>query len=256
MRRTAALLAGAALFGGAAVLTAPAALAAPAPAGSASSVASSPDARVAAGCQAYVTTWNNAAGTCTGIDPRQSWAVIASCEYWDAGHTHRYSRGTSSSLMVGDGTAYAPCALTEDVVAPFIHYGELIPAGPVGPITGYAGKCVDVKGGSTADRTPVQIYDCNGTNSQKWKIAEDGTVRSLGKCLDVTGAGTANGTKVQLYACNGTGAQKWAVRADGSILNPQSGRCLDNLGFVATNGNQLGIWDCNGLENQIWHVPA
>ncbi|MEK2488936.1 ricin-type beta-trefoil lectin domain protein [Kitasatospora purpeofusca] len=247
MRRTPALLSAAAVLGAAASLSAPA-VAAPA------NVAAAP---AAAGCQAYyVPSTNSAGGTCSGIDPRQSWAVLATCEYWNPAHTQKTVRGTSSSLMTGDGTAYAPCAVTEDVVGPFIHYGELIPAGPVGPITGYADKCVDVKGASSADRTPVQIYDCNGSNAQKWKIAEDGTVRAFNRCLDVAGGATANGTKVQLYSCNGTGAQQWRVRADGSILNPVSGRCLDDLGFSTTNGNQLGIWDCNGAANQVWHVPA
>ncbi|MFE6749722.1 ricin-type beta-trefoil lectin domain protein [Kitasatospora purpeofusca] len=243
MRRTSVLLSAAAVLGAAAALSAP-----PAPATAAP---------VAAGCQAYyVPATNGAGGTCSGIDPRQSWAVLATCEYWNPTHTQKTVRGTSSPLMVGDGTAYAPCAVTETVVLPFIHYGELIPAGPVGPITGYADKCVDVKGASSADRTPVQIYDCNGSNAQKWKIAEDGTVRAFNRCLDVAGGATANGTKVQLYTCNGTGAQQWRVRADGSLLNPVSGRCLDDLGFSTTNGNQLGIWDCNGAANQVWHVPV
>ncbi|MFJ4090530.1 ricin-type beta-trefoil lectin domain protein [Kitasatospora sp. NPDC089913] len=243
MRRTSVLLTAAAVLGAAASFSVP--LAAPAAA-----------APAAAGCQAYVVpAINNAAGTCSGIDPRQSWAVMASCDYWDYNHVRR-SRPTASALMLGDGTAYAPCGLTEDIVSPFIYYGELVPNGPVGPISGYAGKCVDVKNGTSADRTPVQIFACNGTAAQQWKIAEDGTIRALNKCLDVAAAGTTNGTKVQLYTCNRTGAQQWRVRADGSILNPASGRCLDNLGFSTTDGNQLGIWDCNGLENQIWHVPA
>ncbi|MFJ8429913.1 ricin-type beta-trefoil lectin domain protein [Kitasatospora sp. NPDC094019] len=243
MRRTSVLLTAAAVLGAAASLSAPATGATAAPA--------------AAGCQAYFApSLYSAAGTCSGIDPRQTWAVLATCEYWNPSHTERTVRGTSSRLMTGDGTAYAPCALTEDVVNPFIHYGELVPNGPVGPISGYAGKCVDVRNGSTADRTPVQIFACNGTAAQQWRISEDGTIRALGKCLDVAAAGTANGTFAQLYTCNRTGAQQWKVRADGSILNPSSGRCLDNLGFSSTDGNQLGIWDCNGLENQVWHVPA
>ncbi|MFD0346978.1 ricin-type beta-trefoil lectin domain protein [Kitasatospora aburaviensis] len=138
----------------------------------------------------------------------------------------------------------------------WITYGPAVPAGPVGQISGYADKCVDVKGGTNANGTPVQIWDCLGNAAQRWKIGTDGTIRALGKCLDVQGGNTGNATRVQVYDCNGTGAQQWQVRADGSILNPQSGRCLDDLGFSTTNGNQLGIWDCNGAANQVWHVPA
>ena len=32
-----------------------------------------------------------------------------------------------------------------------------------------ANKCVEVRGGFTADGTPIQIFDCNGTASQKWQ---------------------------------------------------------------------------------------
>ncbi|MFF2656519.1 ricin-type beta-trefoil lectin domain protein [Kitasatospora sp. NPDC058032] len=242
MRRTAALLSSAALLGAAASLAAPATGAQ----------------ALAGGCGASVAGWS-AYGTCSGIDPLQTWYVSATCQWWNAQHTVQFSRGTFSGVVVGDGSAVAPCGVNETVSFPYIVFGAKLPpqpAGPVGQITGYAGKCVDVKGASSNDGTPVQIYDCNGTNAQQWKIGADGTIRDFLKCMDVSGGGTANGTKVQLYTCNGSGAQQWQVRADGSIYNPQSGRCLDDLGFSTANGNQLGIWDCNGAENQVWHVPA
>ncbi|MEY9907258.1 alpha-L-fucosidase [Catenulispora sp. MAP12-49] len=123
-----------------------------------------------------------------------------------------------------------------------------------GPITGYQGLCMDVRGASSADRTPVQLYGCNGTGAQQWTEPGDGTVTALGKCLDVTAGGTANGTLVQLYSCNGTGAQQWQPRPDGTMLNPQSGRCLDDTAFGGA-GTQLEIWDCNGGTNQKWTQP-
>ncbi|WP_395296653.1 ricin-type beta-trefoil lectin domain protein [Kitasatospora hibisci] len=241
MRRTAALFSGAALLGAAAVFAAPAA-----------------DAQAAGGCYAYTGGWN-AYGACSGIDPLQTWYVTATCQYWNADHTVQFSRPVNGFVVAGDGTSVASCGINDTVLFPRVVYAGRLPtqpAGPVGQITGYADKCVDVKGASSSDRTPVQIYDCNGTNAQQWKIATDGTIRALNKCLDVAGGNTANGTKVQLYSCNGTGAQQWRVRADGSILNPQSGRCLDDLGFSTANGNQLGIWDCNGAANQVWQVPS
>ncbi|MEU8383379.1 family 16 glycosylhydrolase, partial [Streptosporangium sp. NPDC048865] len=75
--------------------------------------------------------------------------------------------------------------------------------GRTGQITGIGGKCVDVAGASSANGTPVQLYDCNGTAAQQWTLGTDGTVRALGKCLDVTAASTANGAQIQLYDCNG-----------------------------------------------------
>jgi hypothetical protein len=77
-----------------------------------------------------------------------------------------------------------------------------------GALTGLAGKCLDVAGADSADGTPVQLYDCNGTAAQQWTVGGDGTVRALGKCLDVTGNSTADGAKAQLWSCTGGANQK------------------------------------------------
>ncbi|MFJ3792483.1 RICIN domain-containing protein [Kitasatospora sp. NPDC090091] len=251
MRRTAALFA-TALLAGAAALTAPAAGAAenPAPA-AAQSATTVPGPGGVGSC-----TESGPSATCTGLDPMQTWSVGGTCATWDF-NTNMYTFSPAyGATVTGDGTASAGCFGMGMWWGGGVYFGPAVPAGPVGRISGYADKCVDVRGGSTANGTPVQIWDCLGNVNQKWKIGTDGTVRALGRCLDVQGGRTGNATRVQIYDCNGTGAQQWRVRADGSILNPQSGRCLDDLGFSTTNGNQLGIWDCNGAANQVWHVPA
>jgi alpha-L-fucosidase len=127
---------------------------------------------------------------------------------------------------------------------------------PTGPIrSGIAGKCADVNGGSNADETHVQIWDCNGTAAQNWTVAGDGTLRMFGKCMDIYGGASVGGSRVQLYTCNGGGNQQWRP-VNGTLVNPQSGRCLDDPGFSATNGTQLVIWDCNGGANQRWTLPS
>jgi chitinase len=123
-----------------------------------------------------------------------------------------------------------------------------------GPITGYAGLCVDVRSASSANFTPVQVYTCNGTNAQQW-TASASTLQALGKCLDINAGGTTDGTTVDLYDCNGTGAQVWQHQSDGAFLNPQSGKCLDDTNLSTTPGTQLQIWDCNGNANQSWSLP-
>jgi alpha-L-fucosidase len=137
----------------------------------------------------------------------------------------------------------------------FLRAAGSAPAGGTGPITsGIAGKCVDDNGGSSADETPVQIWDCNGTAAQSWSIPGDGTIQIFGKCLDIFGGSSSNGAKVQLYTCNGGGNQQWQA-VNGTLVNPQSGRCLDDPGFSTANGTQLIIWDCNGGTNQKWTAP-
>ncbi|MEU5312169.1 family 16 glycosylhydrolase [Streptomyces sp. NPDC021562] len=119
-------------------------------------------------------------------------------------------------------------------------------------IRGLAGKCVDVAGANSANGTPVQLYDCNGTAAQQWTVGSDGTIRALGKCLDVTSGGTTDGTPVQLYDCNGTAAQTWAVSSAHDIVNPQANKCLDVTGNTSANATRLQIWTCTGAANQKW----
>jgi len=126
---------------------------------------------------------------------------------------------------------------------------------PTGAITGYAGLCVDVRGASSANFTPVQVYTCNGTGAQQWTVAAGNTLQALGKCMDINGGGTSNGTTVDLYDCNGTGAQVWQPQSGGALYNPQSGKCLDDTGWSTTPGTQLQIWSCTGNANQHWALP-
>ncbi|MYR46420.1 family 16 glycosylhydrolase [Streptomyces sp. SID5910] len=123
-----------------------------------------------------------------------------------------------------------------------------------GAIRGLAGKCVDVAAANTANGTPVQLYDCNGTAAQRWTVGSDGTIRALGKCLDVDAGGTADGTVVQLWDCNGSAAQRWVVTAARDIVNPQADKCLDVTGNSSANGTRLQIWTCTGGANQKWTV--
>ncbi|MEU7026147.1 family 16 glycosylhydrolase [Streptomyces sp. NPDC046275] len=151
-----------------------------------------------------------------------------------------------------DGSTPMPNTLTVD----YVRVTNEQPAPPTGgsPITGLAGKCVDVAGANPANGTPVQLYDCNGTPAQQWTVNADGTIRALGKCLDVTAGPTADGTKIQLYDCNGTGAQKWRVEAAKDIVNVPADKCLDVPNSNAANGTRLQIWTCNGTAAQKWTV--
>ncbi len=254
MRRTTALLATALLAGAAALTTAPAAGAAEA-AMPASSAPAGAQAAVPAGCTLDAGL-RDATGTCTSIDPQQTWRVTAMCQSWDANGFPTWSGAYSSGWVTGNGTGSAWCDYMETITQAGIALGPTPPAGPTGPITGFVNKCLDVRGGSSNNGTPIQMWDCLGNVNQSWRIASDGTVRAVGKCLDVKDGATGNGTPLQIWDCNGTGAQKWVVRADGAIVNPQSGRALDVRGYDTANGALVQIWDFNNTANQLWHAPA
>ncbi|WP_030418989.1 glycoside hydrolase family 16 protein [Streptomyces sp. NRRL F-5065] len=148
-----------------------------------------------------------------------------------------------------DGSTSFPQTLVVDHVS--VTTGDA-PAG--GAVRGLAGKCVDVAAANSANGTPVQLYDCNGTPAQRWTVGPDGTIRALGKCLDVASGGTADGTPVQLWDCNGSAAQRWVVTGARDIVNPQADKCLDVSGNDPANGTRLQIWTCTGGANQKWTV--
>jgi hypothetical protein len=128
------------------------------------------------------------------------------------------------------------------------------PVPRVGPITGAAGRCVDVSGASSADGTKIQLWSCHGGSNQQWTV-DANTVRALNKCMGIAGGSTANGAPVQLSTCNGTGGQNWTPATNGSLVNQQSGRCLDANGGSSADGTQLIIWTCHGGANQRWTLP-
>ncbi|MFF7081777.1 ricin-type beta-trefoil lectin domain protein [Streptomyces lavendulae] len=110
-------------------------------------------------------------------------------------------------------------------------------------VTGASGKCIDVESSGTADGTPVQIYPCNETKAQQWRLTGD-TVRALDKCL------TASGSKVVLATCDGSDKQKFVYRAgDKSLNNPATNQCVD-VPNNAADGGDLQLWSCNATGPQ------
>ncbi|MER8030010.1 family 16 glycosylhydrolase [Streptomyces bauhiniae] len=149
-----------------------------------------------------------------------------------------------------DGSTQFPAQLVVDSVSVTTSGGST--AGNA--IRGLAGKCVDVAAANSANGTPVQLYDCNGSAAQQWTVGSDGTIRALGKCLDLKDNGTADGTPLQLWDCAGSANQKWVVSSANDIVNPQANKCLDVTGANSANGTRLQLWTCNGTAAQKWTV--
>ncbi|SFG30092.1 ricin-type beta-trefoil lectin domain protein [Streptomyces mirabilis] len=161
---------------------------------------------------------------------------------------------SAKTVTINWGSQHATYSLPGKTSATFTWAGEPVGGGgQTGAFVGLAGKCLDVAGGSSANGTAVQLYDCNGSDAQRWTAAGDGSVQALSKCLDVTSASTADGAKVQLYDCNGTGAQRWSYNSStGDVVNAAAGKCLDVTGNSAVNGARAQIWSCTGAANQKW----
>ncbi|MFF3245270.1 ricin-type beta-trefoil lectin domain protein [Streptomyces sp. NPDC002870] len=165
---------------------------------------------------------------------------------------------SAQSITVNWGGQHATYSLPGKTSATFTWSGtQAGGSDATGSLTGLAGKCLDVAGGSSADGTAVQLWDCNGTAAQRWTVRADGTVQALGKCLDVTAGSTANGAKVQLYGCNGSGAQQWRHESStGDLVNVPADKCLDASDNSSANGTRAQIWSCTGAANQKWRLQA
>src|SRR5881394_277551 len=130
-------------------------------------------------------------------------------------------------------------------------------AAPGATVVGVAsGRCLDVVGNSTAAKTRVNIYDCNGQANQAWTFTAAGELRVYdgAMCLDVAGASTTSPSDAQIYPCNGGANQKWRINTDGTITGVQSGLCLDVTGAGTANSTLVGLYTCTGGGNQKWRT--
>ena len=118
-----------------------------------------------------------------------------------------------------------------------------------------SGRCMDDSNGSTTNRNPIWLYDCNGTASQTWINGPNSSLRAYGKCLSVVNGATANGSVVDLYTCDGTTAQQWQVSATGNIKNVKSDRCVTPAGGGIANRTALQLGDCTTSANQVFQQP-
>ncbi|MGW3343630.1 ricin-type beta-trefoil lectin domain protein [Nonomuraea rubra] len=231
---------------------------------------------------------NGGCGTCTGLITVQEGGSRAgqvdyTIEYYTTGHLTKFVRpgayridstanatiqnvayrnpdgskaliahngGTSAqSVRVNWGGQSFVYSLPARTTATFTWSGTTSSGGQ---ITGLAGKCVDVAGGSSADGTAVQLYTCNGTAAQQWTRPGDGTLRALGKCLDVRDHGTADGSRLQLWSCTGAANQQWTHTPARDLVNPAADKCADVTGNTSADGTPLQLWSCTGAANQKW----
>ncbi|GLB34535.1 putative G-X-X-X-Q-X-W domain-containing protein [Lyophyllum shimeji] len=140
----------------------------------------------------------------------------------------------------------------------FCPGGSFPPPGPVVTLhpNGNAGKCLDVRGAVYANGTPVQIYDCNGTGAQKWRLTRGNTkvqVAGTNFCLDA-GSAPASGVGLKIWTCyENLAAQSWYYTNDNRVALFNQGQCVDLTNGVLTNSNQVQTWQCtDNNTNQIW----
>jgi LmbE family N-acetylglucosaminyl deacetylase len=125
---------------------------------------------------------------------------------------------------------------------------------PAFHIRGFKNKCMDVEGPSTATGAPVQIWDCEERDNQKWKYNTANKTlidHNSKKCLNIKSASPVNGTAVGIATCNGSAQQMWSFSKDGELIG-LGGKCLEVPNSTAANGTNLRVRDCIYSPRQLW----
>jgi hypothetical protein len=135
-------------------------------------------------------------------------------------------------------------------------HGNRLPWQSNGALTNTAaGRCLDVPNGNTAPgAVQLQLYDCNGSTAQAWRLPPGPIAGPAGLCADVADADPASGTAVRLWGCNTSDAQRWWEPGDRTLR--ALGKCLDVSGGGTANATGVQLFDCNGTAAQQWVTRA
>ena len=113
--------------------------------------------------------------------------------------------------------------------------------------------CLELRNGSDANGTPIQIWACTIDNANQKFGLLGSQIRTRFKCL--TG-GASNGDPVVLASCNGSVTQNWTRTAQGELRGANN-RCLDVPTSQFVNGTALQMYNCNNTAAQKFSVfPA
>jgi hypothetical protein len=144
------------------------------------------------------------------------------------------------------GATSSPAATQQQVKPGASGAGNAQATDLTGVIRGAGGLCLDLNGGVPIDGNHVQVFDCNGSDAQRWTFATDGTLRVQGKCALIVGDDT-----VHIVSCDGRTTAQWQTKG-AELVNAANHRCLTD----PTNGNHSGtgvlVTRCTNATNQRW----
>ncbi len=157
-----------------------------------------------------------------------------------------------SGVVAGTVLAAASVLAAPAQAAPVLH----------GYVNVLQGKCLDIRGASTAEGALLQEFDCkNDSNQRFWTdTAADGAselrVQKSGLCLEPV---TLNAySSIVQRRCSGADTQRWDLAPHGPgtvvIKNRATGLCLED--WYATTGarRDVHMWPCNESAFQQWSV--
>lgn len=122
------------------------------------------------------------------------------------------------------------------------------------------GRFLDVKGASPSPRTPIWIWDNNGSNGQKWNLVQaDGEYfyiqSELGTYLDIKESSPNVRAEVWTWSLNRGNGQKWKLEPAGNdyyYIRSALGTYLDVKEANPNAGAQVWMWSKNESKGQKW----
>ena len=124
------------------------------------------------------------------------------------------------------------------------------------PVAGAGKLCLDAKGDRDSDGIPVIVYECHGSENQRWTITSSPDNKHAiiglgGYCLDVRGgAARGNGTPVELYQWHFGANQRFSMGGDGRIREVESGKCL--IASALKNDSPLVLDTCTNAPTEVF----
>ena len=153
--------------------------------------------------------------------------------------------GASAVAAADSGAAVSPQAITCNAQIQLVNDG--------------AGRVWDIEGASSADHTPIQMFDDHNGANQIWQRCFDGgpgfVIKNpaTGKCVDVAGASPLDHAAIQLFPCHWGDNQRFDLftTLDGyAFMARHSAKCVDITGPNYANGVNLQQYGCHGGLNQ------
>lgn len=114
--------------------------------------------------------------------------------------------------------------------------------------------CMDVQWANMNDGAPIQMYDCNNTDAQKFSYDENSKqIRALhsGKCLYIQNV--KEGQQLMQQTCRPDKSQQFIMDGDKIKVASNNKFCVDVRYGGNTNGTPVQIWNCNGTVSQMWN---
>lgn len=175
--------------------------------------------------------------------------------------TRSYAPGNNSGSSSNAGAAVAAVAAIAGIALLANHNRHDDDRRPEYPDYGYGdrggeiraggGLCLDVRGGKFQPGTTLQVYECNGTASQRFSVGRGGEIRVRDLCVDVDRGDPRDGARVVLWSCSGSRSQSWSTRG-GQIVSQLNGKCLDVEEGRLRQGAHTMLWSCNRGPSQRW----